>query len=141
MALAPISVPLPPRQAPKDNAHQSGSRLVIPIAPISLIIGISVATKGMLSINAEAIALSHKISIVEAVTFPDVIFIASAAIALITPVSTKPPTKINKPTKKKIASHSKRLKILAILFSRLLIVININKDAPAKATVADSKPS
>ena len=64
LALAPISVPFPPRHAPNDNAHHNGSRFVIPIAPISLIIGMRVATNGILSINAEAIALSHKMSIV-----------------------------------------------------------------------------
>ena len=106
LALAPISVPFPPRHAPNDNAHHNGSRFVIPIAPISLIIGMRVATNGILSINAEAIALSHKISIVVLVISPAVISNTFSANNLITPVSTNPPTKMNKPAKKKIASHS-----------------------------------
>lgn len=106
LALAPISVPFPPRHAPNDNAHHNGSKFVIPIAPISLIIGMRVATNGMLSINAEAIALNHKISIVVLVKSPAVISNTFSANNLITPVSTNPPTKMNKPAKKKIASHS-----------------------------------
>ena len=106
LALAPISVPFPPRHAPNDNAHHNGSRFVIPIAPISLIIGMRVATNGILSINAEAIALSHKISIVVLVKSLAVISNTFSANYLITPVSTNPPTKMNKPAKKKIASHS-----------------------------------
>ena len=106
LALAPISVPFPPRHAPNDNAHHNGSRFVIPIAPISLIIGMRVATNGILSINAEAIALSHKISIVVLVKSPAVISNTFSANNLITPVSTNPPTKMNKPAKKKIANHS-----------------------------------
>ena len=106
LALAPISVPFPPRHAPNDNAHHNGSRFVIPIAPISLIIGMRVATNGILSINAEAIALSHKMSIVVLVKSPAVISNTFSANNLITPVSTNPPTKMNKPAKKNIANHS-----------------------------------
>ena len=106
LALAPISVPFPPRHAPNDNALHNGSKSVIPIAPISLIIGMRVATNGILSINAEAIALSHKISIVVLVKSPAVISNTFSANNLITPVSTNQPTKMNKPAKKKIASHS-----------------------------------
>ena len=106
LALAPISVPFPPRHAPNDNAHHNGSKFVIPIAPISLIIGMRVATNGILSINAEAIALSHKMSIVVLVKSSAVISNTFSANNLITPVSTNPPTKMNKPAKKKIASHS-----------------------------------
>lgn len=35
LALAPINVPLPPRQAPKAKLHHNGSKLLIPILPIS----------------------------------------------------------------------------------------------------------
>ena len=47
-ALAPISVPFPPKQAPRERLHHSSSKSVMPIFPISWIIGIIVATKGML---------------------------------------------------------------------------------------------
>ena len=65
LAEAPISVPLPPKQAPSDRAHQTGiiaSRP--PIAgSIDFSIGIIVATKGILSIAAETIADTQRISI------------------------------------------------------------------------------
>ena len=117
LALAPISVPLPPKQAPKANDHHIGSRLLSPICPISCISGISVATKGILSIKAEATALIHKISIAVALTLPLVSLIASAASILITPVSTSAPTRTNKPAKKNIASHSTFDNTLAIIAS------------------------
>ena len=74
-AEAPMSVPFPPRHAPKDNAHQSGSNSVgeiPPKLPIWWISGIIVATKGMLSTKAEAIAENHKISIPVSVKLPAV---------------------------------------------------------------------
>ena len=65
---APIKVPLPPKQAPSAKLHHIGSRFVKPICPMSLISGIIVATNGMLSINADAIELIHKIIIAVNVT-------------------------------------------------------------------------
>ena len=62
-ALAPIKVPFPPRHAPSAKLHHIGSRFESPISPMSLISGIKVATKGILSINADAIADIHKIKI------------------------------------------------------------------------------
>ena len=57
-AEAPISVPLPPKQAPSDKAHQTGIIASLPPidGSIDLIIGIIVATKGILSIALEIIA-------------------------------------------------------------------------------------
>ena len=78
-AEAPMSVPFPPRQAPKDNAHQSGSNSdgeIPPKLPISWINGIMVATKGMLSTKADAIAENHKINIPVSVKLPSVAVIA-----------------------------------------------------------------
>ena len=55
LALAPISVPLPPRQAPSDSDHQSGSSPSGPpkVGAMLLITGIIVATKGILSMIAD----------------------------------------------------------------------------------------
>jgi hypothetical protein len=100
-ALAPIKVPFPPKQAPSDKLHQRGFKSVIPIFPISFIMGIIVATKGILSTKAEIMALIHKISIVVAVSSPPVKEIAFFAKAAIKPVSTSPPTMTNNPIKKK----------------------------------------
>src|SRR5512143_3508627 len=61
LALAPIMVPLPPRQAPRARDHQS-----TPLSAPGMVwfkkamIGSMVAVKGMLSIKAEAMALTHK---------------------------------------------------------------------------------
>ena len=76
LALAPMRVPFPPRQAPRARLHHKGSKLATPICPISLIKGIIVATKGMLPTKAEAIALIHRISSAATVTSPPVQAIA-----------------------------------------------------------------
>src|SRR4051794_9915903 len=62
-AEAPIRVPLPPRQAPSDKHHHSGSILSAPpyAGAMLLISGIMVATKGMLSTIEERMAEAHKI--------------------------------------------------------------------------------
>src|SRR5215510_16479085 len=65
LALAPISVPLPPRQAPRDSDHQSGISASGPpkVGAMLLITGIMVATKGMLSMIADRMAEAHRIAI------------------------------------------------------------------------------
>src|SRR5262245_41895515 len=62
LAEAPMSVPLPPRQAPSDSDHQSGSRPSGPpnVGAMFLTIGIMVATKGMLSMIADRIAEAQR---------------------------------------------------------------------------------
>src|SRR4030095_466112 len=61
---APINVPLPPRQAPSDSAHHSGSSAASPPSegPIALISGSIVATNGMLSMNADRTADAQRIT-------------------------------------------------------------------------------
>src|SRR5216683_2565009 len=58
LAEAPMSVPLPPRQAPSDSAHHSGMMCWGPprCGAICLISGIIAATNGMLSTIAESTA-------------------------------------------------------------------------------------
>ena len=64
LADAPISVPLPPKQAPSDRAHHTG--IIASRPPIAgsmdFNIGIIVATKGILSIAAETMADTQRIS-------------------------------------------------------------------------------
>src|SRR5664279_5035796 len=64
LAEAPIRVPLPPRHAPSDRHHQSGSICCGPprTEPVDLISGIMVATKGMLSRIEERNADAHKMA-------------------------------------------------------------------------------
>ena len=140
-ALAPMSVPLPPRQAPSARLHHIGSRFVRPIWPMSLMSGISVATNGMLSMNAEAMALIQRISMAVALTLPFVIWMASAASILMTPVSTSAPTSTNRPAKKKIASHSTFDSTFAIMPSLRVNVMRSRRPAPDSAHVAVSRPS
>src|SRR5206468_11888552 len=64
LADAPISVPLPPRHAPSDRAHHSGTSAASPpnVGAIALISGIIVATTGMLSMNADRTADAQRIA-------------------------------------------------------------------------------
>ena len=58
-AEAPMSVPLPPRQAPKARAQISGPRSRLRSTERESTIGIIVAVYGMLSMKAEATAETH----------------------------------------------------------------------------------
>jgi len=102
---------------------------------MSWINGIMVATKGMLSTKAEAMADSHKISIAVGIILPPVISSAHLATASITPTSSSPPTSTKRPIKKKITGHSTACRTcsgssLAIRSSRL---------APDRAMTEDSR--
>src|SRR4051794_40190251 len=63
-AEAPISVPLPPRQAPSDRHHHRGWMASGPpkAGAMFLISGIMVATKGMLSTIADNTAEAQRIA-------------------------------------------------------------------------------
>ncbi|MNP38914.1 hypothetical protein D3C76_1324630 [compost metagenome] len=95
-----------------------------------------VATNGILSRKADAMALNHKISMEVSSGSPPVNSMAHSASRLIVPVSINPPTRTNKPTKKKIVGHSTVRNALSITCSP---VISSNRKAPANATVADSR--
>ena len=62
-AEAAINEPLPPKHAPRDKAHQTGIMASLPPidSSIDLIIGIIVATNGILSIALDRTAELHKI--------------------------------------------------------------------------------
>src|SRR6185369_18051596 len=63
-AAAPVSVALPPRQAPSERHHQSGSIALGPpkAGAMLLITGIMAATNGMLSKIAERMAEDQRIT-------------------------------------------------------------------------------
>ena len=63
-ALAPTKEPLPPRQAPSASDHHNGPRFSLPpkVGAIDSMIGIMVATKGILSTMADATADTQRIS-------------------------------------------------------------------------------
>ena len=105
LALAPTKVPLPPRQAPKAKDHQIGFRSE-KVDPISCTKGIIVATNGILSTNAEKNALAQRTIIAVTVILPAVAANNFPAAQLITPTCSSPPTKVNKPIKKKIVVHT-----------------------------------
>ena len=93
LADAPISVPLPPRQAPRERDHHSGLRSVTPPSlPGSWISGIIVATKGILSTKADARADSQRISRPVEKTAPPVNSSDCLAIASIMPTCSSAPT-------------------------------------------------
>ena len=60
---APVSVPLPPRQAPSESDHHRVSICCgVKVLPMLWITGIMVATKGMLSTTDESTAETHKMT-------------------------------------------------------------------------------
>ena len=69
------------------------------VADILFITGIIVAANGMLSTNALATAEPHKIIAQIAKRLPPLILPMNSAITTSTPVSSSPPTTINKPMK------------------------------------------
>lgn len=72
LAEAPIKVPLPPRHAPREIAHQRGQVLTPPL-PMVRTSGMSVATKGILSKKPETMAESQRSEITVKVGWPAVI--------------------------------------------------------------------
>src|SRR5579862_7274474 len=64
LAEAPMSVPLPPKQAPSESAHHKGSSASSPPSSGAriLIKGIIAATNGILSMMAERIADAQRIA-------------------------------------------------------------------------------
>jgi len=94
-----------------------------------------VATKGMLSTKAEAIAESHSISRPVGTMAPPVSSRDFLATDSIMPTCSRPPTITNNPAKKKITGHS----TAARACSGSSLVSRSSRLAPARATVADSR--
>ena len=63
LALAPMRVPFPPRQAPRERAHHSGATST-PLLSIVSISGMRVATNGMLSKKDEMMADTHRMMMI-----------------------------------------------------------------------------
>src|SRR5659263_569954 len=71
LAEAPIMVPFPPKQAPRDRDHQSTPDSAPGMVWFrKAMIGSMVAVKGMLSMKAEAMALTHRTRTMAAVRLP-----------------------------------------------------------------------
>ena len=86
LADAPIIVPLPPKHAPIDKAHQTGLYASTAPSEIWLTKGIIVATYGMLSKNDESIVDIHNTIIVIKPILPSVMFKTFTPIKSITPM-------------------------------------------------------
>ena len=104
-AEAPISVPLPPRHAPSDSAHHS-EETSMPSACMDRMSGIMVATNGMLSRKDENSAEPHRMRSIISLVLPPVMATSPLPSAVITPVSTMPPTTTNRPVKNRMVDHS-----------------------------------
>jgi hypothetical protein len=105
-ALDPMSVPLPPKSAPKASAHQRGLTAKAPnteaIFGLRLSVsikGIIVAVKGMLSTNALVKAESHTIIRNVSQGSPPVILIAAFESISIVPECSAAPTIMKRPVK------------------------------------------
>lgn len=103
-ALAPISVPFPPRQAPSEIAHQSGVTSSWPC--IAEMIGSIVAQNGMLSKSAEITAEPINSTSINVNVLPPVTSTRACASIAITPVCFKAPTITNNPPKNVSVVHS-----------------------------------
>ena len=92
LAEAAISEPLPPKQAPSDNAHQTGIIASRPPIDSSMdfIIGIMVATKGILSMAVDTNAEIQITSMAAFSILPSVYSINLLPITCSTPASSKP---------------------------------------------------
>ena len=136
LAEAPMSVPLPPRQAPSDSAHHRAvpSR---PSASSAKMIGIIVATNGMLSRKLEMTA--EPISTASMVTnrLPPVMSMRPCASMAITPVSDMAPTMMNRPAKKHSVVHSTPCSASSMLSPETSMMM----PAAVSAMTLDSRPS
>ena len=105
---APISVPLPPKQAPSDSATHSGRMAASPpnCGAMACNTGIIAATKGMLSMIADRIAALHSTMLAVRPRLPDVPARISCASQASAPVTSTPRTTMNRPTKKKMVIQS-----------------------------------
>mmetsp|Transcript_8380 Transcript_8380/g.17974 ORF Transcript_8380/g.17974 Transcript_8380/m.17974 type:complete len:206 (+) Transcript_8380:75-692(+) len=112
LALAPMRVPLPPKQAPKARAHASGS-IAMPgtSAASCLRMGTMVAVKGMLSTNALKKALLQRMRPMakywrEAMGASAIMPPSVDATKRSSPSSPSPSTITNSAAKKSSVSHS-----------------------------------
>ena len=136
LADAPMSVPLPPRQAPKDSAHHRAvpSR---PSASSVRMMGIMVATNGMLSRKLEMTAEPNSTASMVIMRLPPVTSIRPCASMPMTPVSDMAPTMMNRPAKKHSVVHSTPCSASSMLSPEMSRI----RPAAASAMTQDSKPS
>ena len=110
---APVSVPLPPRQAPSESDHHKGSIAFGPpkAGAMPLISGIMVATNGMLSMTADRIAEIHRMIVAATTRLPPVSATSLPPTSVRKPLASTACTATNKPMKKKIVAHSISAKV------------------------------
>ena len=96
---------MPPRQAPRDRAHHRGSTSMPPCCMV-WIMGMRVATKGMLSRKAEMRAEAHKTNTMASTSLSPTSSSMPLASMAMTPVLFRPPTTTNRPMKNKMVDHS-----------------------------------
>src|SRR5918997_4518661 len=104
LAEAPISVKLPPRQAPKESDHHRGSTVAASYPRFSAscsITGTIVAVNGMLSTTPEAKPLPH-ITIMAVPARESEPEASDSATSPMKPVDSKAPTITKSPTKNRI---------------------------------------
>ena len=130
---APTILPFPPKHAPKANDHHKAVVSIPVICPIFTINGIIVATNGILSKKAEAMAATHKINSDVIITLPPVRLINPLANTSRTPTVSSAPTITNNPIKKKMVGNSTS----SNTSSTSTLLINKRIPAPNKAIVAD----
>mmetsp|Transcript_159 Transcript_159/g.417 ORF Transcript_159/g.417 Transcript_159/m.417 type:complete len:211 (+) Transcript_159:289-921(+) len=112
LALAPISVPLPPKHAPNASAHASGSMLSpSTCSTIWTMTGTMVAVKGMLSTKAEKMAEDQQMRKMENAwrppgAIPDTMPERVLAMKRRRPSSPTPSTTTKRAAKKSSVSHS-----------------------------------
>ena len=132
LADAPINVRLPPRQAPADSDHH---RTLFPCTMMLWLIistsGIIAATYGILSMKPDNIPEPQRTVNVVNVIFPSDIPMSLCPMKSIMPRFSRAPTRIKRPAKKNMVTHS----ISAKYFSGFLPLITRNKAAPLMATI------
>ena len=146
LAEAAINEPLPPKHEPKDSAHQTGIIASLPPRSSStdFMIGIMVATKGMLSIAEDKSAENHKIIMLILLMFPCEKSESLLPIIFRIPLVSSPWTMINNPAKKNMVVQSTKLKASDILSSRscgacIKLYMSNKIAAPKRAIVPFSK--
>ena len=131
-----MRVPLPPRQAPRETAHQRGVTST-PLLCMVRMSGMRVATKGMLSRNEETMADTHRMSRMVMVMWPLVRPMRPLARTWMMPVSCRPPTTTNRPVKKRMVVHSTPVMTSSMSWCPMSSMTA----AAVRAMVQDSRPS
>ena len=105
LAVEPIAVMLPPKQDPKSMAQRRGPRSGW-LATRSLTMGMKAATKTMLSMKAEPMAVIATMSGVRTKRFVPNVSVKRLASTSVTPVVSRAPATAKRTRKKMSVHHS-----------------------------------